>query len=74
MDIVAIDLGNVKSVAYRLEGDEYRRIPTSEVAIQELLTEWRPSRVVIEIGPLAGWLHDVVKAMEIEVQVANPNH
>lgn len=74
MNIVAIDLGSQKSVAYRLEGQEYRKIPTSEMAIQQLLEEWKPTRVVIEIGPSAGWVHDLVKAMGIEVQVANPNH
>ena len=34
----------------------------------------RPDRVVIEIGPPAGWVHDLVEALGVQVQVANPNH
>jgi transposase len=30
--------------------------------------------VVIEIGPQAGWVHDLVTALEIEIEVANPSH
>jgi transposase len=29
---------------------------------------------VIEIGPLAGWVSDIVRSMKIDLQVANANH
>lgn len=32
----------------------------------------RPDRVVIEIWPLAGWIHDLVGELDIPIQVADP--
>jgi transposase len=34
----------------------------------------RPDRVVIEVGPSAGWVGEQVRALGVELQVANPNH
>ena len=78
MKILAIDLGKQKSVGCVYQGDgtniEYRTVSTTPKAIYALVLEMDPNRVVIEIGTLAGWVYDLVTAMEIEIQVANPSH
>ena len=78
MQILAIDLGQRKSVGllYDTEtsNEQYRTIGTTPHEIHDLVVEVQPDRVVIEIGPSAGWVHDLVVALEIEVQVANTNH
>ena len=78
MLILAIDLGKFKSVAclYRVETVEhgFRTIPTTPQAIHDLIVEVQPARVVIEVGPAAGWVQDLCTALEIPIQVANANH
>ena len=78
MQILAIDLGKFKSVAcdYDPSGPEYTftTIPTTPQAMHDLFAERSPDRVVIEIGSAAGWIRDLCEAMELDVQVANPNH
>lgn len=77
MKILAIDLGQSKSAAcvFHISGAEpaFLTIPTTREAMHDLLVEHEPDRVVIEIGAAAGWMHDLACALEIEVQVANPN-
>ena len=34
----------------------------------------RRGRLLIEVGSQAGWVKDLAEALDIEVQVANPNH
>lgn len=74
MKILAIDLGKTKSVAcdYRCEDGihEFVTVPTTPDAFHELLLSRRPDRVVIEIGPIAGWVCDLAQGLGIEVQVA----
>lgn len=78
MKILAIDLAQKKSVACVYEAFSgshvFRSVPTTAKAIHDLVAVESPARVVIEIGPLAGWVHDLVRSMEVQVQVANPNH
>jgi len=78
MNILAIDLGKFKSVAciYDTHAGEHHftTVATAPVAFHALLTEHQPDRLVIEIGSAAGWVKDMAEAMEIETQVANPNH
>jgi transposase len=87
MKIVAMDLGKSKSVAcvYERTGADgsaahrYRTVDSTRQAVHDLLVEEMPAdakgmRVVIEIGPLAGWVCDLCRALGVEVQVANPNH
>jgi len=78
MKIVSLDLGQCKSVAcvFGDRGNEpvYLTIPTTSQAIHDLLVEHEPTRLVIEIGPSAGWVHDLAVALGVQVQVANPNH
>lgn len=76
--ILSLDLGANFSVACQFvaaTGEaSYQRIPTTRVAIEQLLSSLRPERLVIEIGPQAGWVHDVAVRLGIPVQIANPNH
>lgn len=76
MLILALDLGQSKSVFCSLEtttGEvEFGRVSTRRGALQGLLEQRHPERVVIEISPLAGWVYDVVQSLGIEIQVADP--
>jgi transposase len=77
MKILALDLGNFKSVAcdYDTQGTkvEYETIVSSQAALRVLLLKRQPERVVIEICPLAGWVCDLVRELGIEIQVAGTN-
>lgn len=76
--ILAIDLGKFKSVTcdYHVASGEhhYSTIPTTPGAMHELFVDSAPNRIVIEIGSAAGWIKDLCEAMDIEIQIANPNH
>ena len=77
MKILALDLGKFKSVAcdYDTETREaqYVKIKTAPMIIHQLIVRQAPQRIVFEIGPSAGWVYDVAKGFDVEVQVANPN-
>jgi hypothetical protein len=77
MRILSLDLGKYKSVAcdYEAEtgGDRFTTIPTNPQALHDLIVDREPDRVVIEICSIAGWVSDLVRALGIEIQVANPN-
>jgi transposase len=78
MKILALDLGKSKSAVCILETasmqERYTTIPTKPFALVNLLERERPEMVVLEVGTLAGWVHDVVAAQGCRVAVANPNH
>ena len=78
MLILAIDLGKFKSVAclYSVATAEhsFRTLPTTPQAIHDLIVEVQPARVVIEVGPAAGWVQNLCTALAIPIQVANPSH
>lgn len=78
MKILAIDLGKNKSVAcdYMSETGEheFETLQTKPDAMADLFQRRRPHRVVIEVGPSAGWITDLAAQMKIELQVANPTH
>lgn len=77
MKILALDLGNFKSVACIFEtsttAHEFETIVSSKEAVRELVQRRRPDRVVIEVCPLAGWVCDVVRELGVELQVASTN-
>lgn len=77
MKILALDLGNFKSVACVYDTQttkaEYSTIVSSKEAVRELVLKQQPNRVVIEICPLAGWVSDVMRESGIELQVAGTN-
>jgi transposase len=78
MKILAIDLGKFKSVAcvYQSTTGEHGFVTLGTTAAQmhDLLAKQQSERVVIEVGPAAGWVKDLAEAMGFQVQVANPNH
>jgi len=78
MRILAVDLGKVKSVAcdFGTETGEhaFETCRMAPEALEELFIRRRPDRVVIEVGPSAGWIVDLAARLQIELQVANPSH
>jgi len=77
MKILALDLGKFKAVGcvYDTESQttEYATIKMAPFRVHNLITAHRPDRVVFEIGPSAGWVHDVAFQICRDVQVANPS-
>ena len=75
MKILALDLGKYKTVGcdYERESGEhrFRGIGTTPRALQQLVKEVKPDRVVIEVCNIAGWVCDLLRGMGVEVQVAN---
>src|SRR5713226_9082174 len=78
MKILALGFGNYKSVAciYEMTSLSHRftKVATTPKAIHDLLVEEEPDRVAIEICPLAGWVSDLVRALDIELEVASTTH
>jgi transposase len=78
MRILAIDLGKHKSVACDFEsvGNDHAfvKVRTRPQELHDLMVEREPDRVVIEVGNQAGWVQDLCEALQLPVQVANPNH
>ena len=75
MKILALDLGKFKTVACEYEAETARHrfvsVVTTPQALHDLIVEVEPDRVVIEICSIAGWVCDLVRALGIEIQVAN---
>lgn len=76
MNILAIDLGKFKSVACLFKSEtheaEYETIPTHRWAIQQLLEQRQPDRVVIETCSVSGWVHDLCQELGYVIEVVNP--
>ncbi len=77
MNILAMDLGKSKTVICfydsRTGKYEFAKVKTMTQHIHDLIVKQSPDRVVFEICSSAGWVYDIVKALGIEVEVANPN-
>lgn len=84
MSILTIDLGKSKSVScvYQTEAGattgpvgahRFETIQTTPAEVIELIEREKPERVVIEVGPAAGWVCDLCRSLGVEVLVANPN-
>ena len=75
MKILALDLGKYKSVGCDYERESgvhrFKAIGTTPAALQRLVEETKPDRVVIEVSNIAGWVCDLFRGMGVEVQVAN---
>lgn len=75
MRILALDLGKYKTVAcdYEAEtgGHRFVTVPTTPKALHDLIVDRAPERVVIEICSIAGWVGDLVRSLDVELQVAN---
>ena len=78
MTILAIDLGKGNSVAcvYELGTDRHRflRVPTTPSMLGDLIAAVRPERVVIEVCPISGWVADLVRSLNVDLQVVHGNH
>lgn len=78
MRILALDLGKSRTAAFVMDRDRQEQrhtaVRTTPTALHDLIVKVAPQRVVFEICPIAGWLSDVVRAMEIELQVVNVAH
>jgi transposase len=78
MKILALDMGKYKTVfciydTAASKRPEYGTIPTAPASVHDLLVKHQADRLVLEIGPAAGWVCDLAAAMEIPLQVANTN-
>lgn len=75
MKILALDLGKFKTVgcAYESASGEHRfkTSATTPAGLAQLIREIKPDRVVLEVCNIAGWVCDLVRGLEVEVQVAN---
>jgi transposase len=75
MKILALDLGKYKTVGCDYEresgGHRFRASCTTPAALQQLVKEVKPDRVVIEVCNIAGWVCDLLRELGVEVQVAN---
>jgi transposase len=75
MNILALDLGKYKTVScdYQRESGRhrFRGNVTTPAALEQLVKEVKPDRVVIEVCNIAGWVCDLLRGMGVEVQVAN---
>jgi transposase len=78
MTILTLDMGKDKSVGCTFVAETgehaFMSLRTCPSEVAGCIEQIHPDRVVIEIGPLAGWVADLVRGMGIELQVANPNH
>ena len=75
MKILALDLGKYKTVGCAYESEngahQFQRILTEPAALERLVQEVKPDRVVIEVCSIAGWVCDLMGQLGIAVQVAN---
>jgi transposase len=75
MKILALDLGKYKTVGCDYAGESgkhrFRSSFTTPAALEQLVREVKPDRVVIEVCNIAGWVCDLLRGMGVEVQVAN---
>lgn len=77
MRILALDLGKYKTVGCVYDSETgahgFVTIVTTAKALHDLLVDLEPDRVVIEICSIAGWVSDLVRTLEIELEVASTN-
>jgi transposase len=79
MRILTLDLGKNKSVFCDYQSADaahaFGKLDTTPAAVHDLLVERAPDRVVLEVGPAAGWVVDLCRTLGVaDVQVANVSH
>jgi len=78
MRILGLDLGtpSSKTAGSLLDTDTGERqrtaIPSRPQELQCLIRRWSPDRVVCEATHATGWVVDLLRALQVEVQVVNP--
>jgi transposase len=77
MKILALDLGKYKTVGCAYESEsgahQFERTFTTPAALERMVREVKPDRVVIEVCNIAGWVCDLMGRLGVAVQVANPS-
>ena len=77
MKILAIDLGKYNSVACLFDTatnqTEFETIATHHWALEQLLSQTNPDKIVIETISITGWVHDFCQSLGYPVLVANPS-
>ncbi len=75
MKILSLDLGKYKTVGCEYEratgAHRFKTVFSTRAALQQLVQEVRPDRVVIEVCGISGWVCDLLREMGVVVQVAN---
>ena len=75
MKILALDLGKYKTVGCDYERESgkhrFRASVTTPAALERMVQEVKPDRVVLEVCNIAGWVCDLLREMGVAVQVAN---
>lgn len=78
MKIIAIDLGKFNSVALILnqatQQKHFQSTPTTPQDFHDLLTEYQPDHLLIEVGAQAGWISELCQMLDIELHAANTRH
>jgi len=79
MRILALDVGKSKSVAYQVNTRTgvcgFRTVLTRPAVLGRLFARSRPHRLVMEVGPMAGWIGDLARSSGVrQVEVANVAH
>jgi transposase len=78
MRILGLDLGTPtsKTAASLLDTDTGERertmVPTHPSDLMRLVRHWSPHRVVVEATHATGWVVDLLRALDVAVQVVNP--
>jgi transposase len=78
MRILGLDLGTPtsKTAASLLDTDTGERqrtmTPTHPSDLMQMVRRWSPQRVVLEATHATGWVVDLLRALDLEVQVVNP--
>lgn len=77
MKILAIDMGWHNCVSCLLDTDtgevRYESVVTGRATLAGLIGRVGPTRVVVESGPMAGWLADDCRAAGVDLVVPNTN-
>lgn len=77
MKILALDLGKYKTVGCEYEREtgahRFHHSLTSPAGLAQLVKTVKPELVVIEICNIAGWVCDLMRGMNVAVQVASTN-
>src|ERR1051325_5301391 len=77
MRILGIDMGWSKSVSCLLDSDsgevQYQTLRTARESFAKQIEQSRCDVVVIEAGPMAGWVKDLCEQMKMKLVVMNTN-
>ena len=77
MKILAIDMGWSNSVSCLFDSStgevQYQTLVSGKEPFGKLLVKINPEQVVIEAGPMAGWVRDLCEQLKLKLLVLNTN-